>query len=445
MAQVCRQMNPGLLGADWIPSHDVAAEENGHQSRIPAEARTLLVAQWAQYLAEQRLGTKQVGSGSSGSIQTYTFGSPVESHFVLAYQPANDTWLIQSVSGFAESDVSCLLDDALDHANALDTGPDVVYRLTLSTLEPNLLSGAFGLHFMRLLGDQVRIAGRRRLSDRVILEFTEELVEAGKPLLFAPRTEIVATVFVPGPVSGPLAQRTASGVVEAVAAICTLALGRVVSGLPPALFPLPAEEAGDAQRLRTDPSILGLARDGVSLDIFGDLPSRAGGDAMLRARGTLLSYQAALEQRNPDVAVMLLVTSLEALIAPRPAWGKEKVTKRFIHALDELCPDVIDSLVTHPNVEQAFQVRLRGNPRRRRRQLLDRIYTMRSNPTHAGVGPSASGALFQLADPGGMRVALLSDLVRVALLAYLVAPRSWLIGHPVIDPAQGAGQDPNAK
>lgn len=394
------------------------------------------MAQWVQHLSTEQLGTSQSGSGTSGSTQTYTFGSPVESHFVLAYDPGSQAWSIQSITGFAETDVSRLLDEALTHADLMDTGPDVIYRVTLSTVTPDLLVGGFGLHFMRLLGDQVRIVGQRRLNDRVLLEFIEESVEEGKPLLFAPRTEIVATVFVPGPVAGPLAQRTAAGLIETLAAICTLALGRVVSGIPPALFPLRAEETGEAQRLRTDRTILGLARDGISLDIFGDLPSRAGGDGILRARGALLSYQAALEQRNPDVAVMLLVTSLEALIAPRPGWGREKVTKRFIHAIDELCPEAVDSLVNHANVEQAFPMRLRGNPRRRRRELLDIIYTMRSNPTHTGVGPSISGTLMQLAEPSGMRVALLSDLARGALLAYLVAPRSSLIGHPLIDPSE---------
>lgn len=102
---------------------------------------------------------------------------------------------------------------------------------------------------------------------------------------------------------------------------------------------------------------------------------------------------------------------------------------------DELCPTTVDEVVNHANVEQAFNVKLRGNPRRRRRDLLDTIYAMRSNPIHTGVGPSATGALLQLADAGGIRVALLSDLARSALLAYLVAPRSSLVGHPLIDPA----------
>ena len=86
-------------------------------------------------------------------------------------------------------------------------------------------------------------------------------------------------------------------------------------------------------------------------------------------------------------------------------------------------------------MEQAFGLRLRGGTQRRRRDLLDTIYATRSNPTHTGVSPTATGAILRLADAGGMRVALLSNLVQGALLADSLAPRSSLIGHPFIDPS----------
>ncbi|MGO9332462.1 MAG: hypothetical protein ACLQCU_00140, partial [Acidimicrobiales bacterium] len=99
------------------------------------------------------------------------------------------------------------------------------------------------------------------------------------------------------------ANSTAGGLAEVVSALCTLALGRVVSVSQPVLYPLASEDVEAASQHRHDPAILGLARDGISLDIFGDLASRAGGDGMLRVRGALLSYQAALEQRSSDAAV----------------------------------------------------------------------------------------------------------------------------------------------
>ena len=181
----------------------------------------------------------------------------------------------------------------------------------------------------------------------------------------------------------------------------------------------------------------------MSLDIFGDLAALGGMDAMLRVRGALLSYHAALQQASPDVAMMLLVSSLEALIVPRPEWRKEKATKRFIDALSQLCPDVVDSLVNHANVEQAFEYKKRGGPRARRRQLLDQIYALRSNPTHSGLGLSGAGMLSMFSDSGAMRTALLSDLVRGALLQFLQAPRSSLIGHPMFDEGTECGSAGN--
>jgi len=209
-------------------------------------------------------------------------------------------------------------------------------------------------------------------------------------------------------------------------------VGRAVD-VPLVIFPAEPQETAAAQALRYDNSILGLARDHVSLDVFDEFMALGDQDGFMRVRGALLSYHAALQQANPDVALMLLVTSLEALIVPRPVWRKEKATKRFIEAIGELCPDVVGDVVNHANVEQAFGYRRRGGIEARRRQLLDRIYDLRSNPTHSGIRLSGVGMLSILADPGRMRVALLSDLARGALLRFLQAPRSSLIGHPMFE------------
>jgi hypothetical protein len=84
-------------------------------------------------------------------------------------------------------------------------------------------------------------------------------------------------------------------------------------------------------------------------------------------------------------------------------------------------------------VEQAFDYKRRGGIEARRRQLLDRVYELRSNPTHSGIGLSGVGMMSMLAEPGRLRVALLSDLARGALLSFLQAPRSSLIGHPMFE------------
>jgi hypothetical protein len=80
-------------------------------------------------------------------------------------------------------------------------------------------------------------------------------------------------------------------------------------------------------------------------------------------------------------------------------------------------------------MEAALGYRRKGSHERQRKEVVDHIYDLRSLPTHGGVGPSG----FSFPAIGcnrGLRLALLSNLTRAALLAYLQAPRSSLVGHP---------------
>jgi hypothetical protein len=209
--------------------------------------------------------------------------------------------------------------------------------------------------------------------------------------------------------------------------------------MPLMIIPINDDEAAATQVLRRDASILTLARDSISLDIFEEFAALGDLDGVLRARGSLLSYHAALQQANPDVATMLLVSSMEALIVPSPEWRKDKVTKRFKEVICELCPAAIDELVNHIDVERAFSYKRKGGPRPRRHQLLNRIYELRSSPTHEGIGLAGGGMMVPMGmTSGSLRVAMLSDLARAVLLAFLQAPRSSLIGHPIFDPADGS-------
>ena len=178
---------------------------------------------------------------------------------------------------------------------------------------------------------------------------------------------------------------------------------------------------------------MNLARNHVSLDNFNEFAALGDLDGINRVRGALLSYHAALQQASPDVAMMLLVSSMEALIVPRPEWRKEKATKRFIEGIDALCHSVVEQLVNHPNVERAFSYVKRGGPRARHRQLLDTIYALRSIPTHSGISPTGGAIMSMLDSPGSLKVALLSDLARGAILSFLQAPWSSLIGHPMFE------------
>jgi hypothetical protein len=178
----------------------------------------------------------------------------------------------------------------------------------------------------------------------------------------------------------------------------------------------------------------GLARKGVSLDIFGELRERAGSDSVSRVRNAAFSYHAALKQDSVEAATVFFVTALEALLVPSPKWRREKVTQRFIDGIQELCPEAIDALLASPNVDHAFGFRKRGAIEKQRSKLLDLIYTLRSSPVHEGIGPS-SFDFMDLAAPENMRSAFLSGLVQAAILNFIGAPRSFLIGHPMFEKA----------
>lgn len=406
--------------------------------RLSDDVAADLFVQWCTLLAEAQLGIHGSGSGAAGPRRTYNFGQGTEKTFTLARDVTSGNWTLDKYAGIEESAIASIVNAAAARTAAQDFGLDVVYQVELLSKSFDL-SRRSRLHMMRLLGDQVRISGWRRLSDRVLLEFLEEPPKT-EPILFAPDCRIKVTVFVPGPVAGPLAQRVASAMIETAAAICAFGLGRSVE-LPMIIgFPLRDAQAASMSVLRWDPSIRGLARDGVSLDVFGDLAILGGVDALLRGRAAFITLHEALAQTNADVATILYVAAIEALITPSQPWGRERMTKRFVEAVLSLCEPAVDAALAHQNVEQAFQHRKRGGVQRQRQDLLGRIYALRSRPSHMGVEPSRGGTLIGLlGDDHSMRLAILSDLSRAALLAYLTAPRSFLTGHPAVSPTPEEG------
>lgn len=194
----------------------------------PTEASTLLFAAWVQFFAEQRLGLQQRSGGiAPDGSGNFSFGDPTKAAFHLKRSPAGE-WRLESWQEIPEPDIEAIVADARQKHNAGDFGGDVVYQTTMRApafdINPRMMS-----HFMRLLGDQIFISGRRRIGSRALLEFTPELPkDPAVPQLFAPATEIKVSIFTPGPTASDLTQRTAGGVAEIIGAICALALGRIV-------------------------------------------------------------------------------------------------------------------------------------------------------------------------------------------------------------------------
>jgi len=245
----------------------------------------------------------------------------------------------------------------------------------------------------------------------------------------------MCTSLAPGPCAGYLSSRIAHGVIETVGAICTLALGRPVQ-LPHAVFPT-NEKVSELSQRRADPTILGLARKGTSLDIFDRLIGLGGLEAFQRARSAFITFDAAVRQERDPVACILYVVAAECLTAPYTSWRLQKLTKRFKEFFDELMPGDLDEIVAHANFEEAFGIR-RGlrTARALRRELLDRIYSYRSGQLHEGLDPSYAGIAVGSEMDNNMRRGLLADFAEAAILRYLEAPRVSLVGHPLVDPSE---------
>jgi hypothetical protein len=403
--------------------------------RGPADVGDLLFTGWIQRFAQERLSINQHGTGGTadgGSL--YNFGDPTSSSFVIERSVTGE-WSLNSYQGIEESEIISIVDDARQRYVDGDLGGDFAYKSTMTARAFAMMPSDMS-NFMRRLGDQIMISGPRRIGDSVLLNFVPKPPDdPSQPQLFVPETEIEVTIFVGGPVVGGLTNRGASTMMEIVGAICAFAFGIPVE-IPLVIFPASEPDTSAARAIRFDPLILGLARDGVSLDIFGQLPAIGGIESFFRARGALLSFHAALEQQSPDVETMLFISSIEALITPFQEWKKDRATKRFIDAINELCPEVVDTLVNHDNVEKAFGFQKATTPHSSRKRLLDRIYDIRSLPTHSGIGLKGSSGMAMLADPGSIRVALLSDLARGAILNFLQSPRSSLIGCPSFAPSR---------
>jgi len=395
---------------------------------LDLRSRRMLLADWFARLA---LDSGLDLSQHSTSGDAFTLGSPqcfnVRAEFIekepyLRFVPSDST---------RDELIARVAAGAIERVAAMDFGGEIWYSTELHELPWSMSSPHFMGTLLQRLGNQTRIVGWRRLGGGVLLEFTEEAADSadGKAGLLAPKAVVKVHIAAPGPTPGHFASRIAHGVVEVVGSICTFALGRPVS-LPHIVFPARQEQSELAAERRADTTVLTLARKGVPLDIMGWAGRPGGFPVFERLRSSLLTFDAAVRQEHDAVACILYVVAAESLTTPAPMWRTDKLSKRFREFYDELMPDALDEIVRHGNFEEAIGVR-RGSrtPRALRREALDRIYSFRSGRLHEGLDPSYRGLA---ADPlENVRRALFSDFAEAAILGFIGAPRSSLIGHPM--------------
>lgn len=399
----------------------------------------MLLADWLGRLAVDA-GLDLSQHGTSGD--SFTLGSPasfnvraefIEAEPYLRFMPSDSTH---------DELIAKLAAEAVVRVAAMDFGGEIWYSTELHELPWTMSSQQFMGTLLQRLGNQTRIVGWRRLGGDVLLEFTEEAANAvdGEASLLAPKAVVKVHVAVPGPRPGHFASHIVHGVVEVVGSICTFALGRPLT-LPHVIFPAKQEKWEPAAARRADTTVLTLARKGVPLDIMGWAGRPGGFPVFERLRSALLTFDAGVRQEHDAVASILYVVAAECLTTPAPSWRTNKLTTRFLEFYDELMPDALDEIVRHGNFEEAIGMR-RGNrtPRALRRKALERIYSFRSGQLHEGLDPSYRGFL---ADPvANVRRGLFSDFAEAAILNFIRAPRSSLIGHPMFAEGRTNVSDP---
>ncbi|RAS64661.1 hypothetical protein C8D87_105151 [Lentzea atacamensis] len=395
---------------------------------------------WVQALATKELEVEngeQSGtiSPSTGVSSQWTFTRADGVGFKVQRSADDSTWIIVADTDLNRSKVGSIIERAVNAASRQEFGEVQCYRAELTSDIPGVRE-LLTSQFMRLMSEKVYIEGRRRLGDIAILTFKPEGPADDNPF-HVPRTTISVHMFVPAPCVSPFSDKIATDLIETIRLISTFAMGRPVDWSTAVSVPATEDEARDATEVRFDPAVLTLARNGVPLDIFG-LTGTASPEVMQKVRSSLISYDAAIRQTNPDVATILFVAGMEALTIPATEWRRQRPVARFVQAVNELCPNVIDAIIAHLNFGTAFGITLRGGAQKKRKAFLDKVYDLRSTPVHSG--PSLfSNPMMAGAQPGTQRVALLSELHYQHVLAYISSPRSSLIGHPEIAPGTAPG------
>lgn len=393
----------------------------------------MLAADWLKRLleAESEINFKQYGS-AQGSLN---FGVPGESYIECRFVDSPPFISFHTEISGLQPLVFRLGSIACENARCGMLGDEIWYttELAASGMMPPL-NRETSSYFFEFFTAQARILGWRRIGLEILLEFSEEQSEpGGNSSPFAPPAKVAVHLASRGPTQGFFSEHIAQHLAETAAAICAFALGRPVVG-GAFVSPSKSEEVPDLQSRKNHPFIWEIARKRVSLNIFSTVAEVPEEDHFYRLRAALRTHNWALAQDNDEVARILYVIAMESLCSPRTSWRIEKVSRRFVDFFDDLMPQALDEVVSHGNFEEAFQTR-RGKRMARalRRDLLRRIYALRSEPVHQGLSINSHPFGMTYDNSASLQRGFFCDLSERAILAYLQAPRSSLVGHPKLD------------
>lgn len=386
------------------------------------EERRALFADWLGYLCDKEFGAPQ--QGSSGDAWTIGLANGVT--VTVRFGPQGEP---QVEATDASVDVSSLVDKAFENAARGDTGPGQWYRMALSC---DVGIDGLALHLPRILNEHRRFEGDWAFGSDCLLTFKQANTKPAQ--LVIPKFDLTAVYRVASPWHGPFGQDRAAEAgtfVRSIAAFASAAPFQPLVGL----FPANEGEAKAAQDALAG-GLQQIHAEGLVLaDALQRLVAPAGREALNRVHGAIYAYEEALSQRSEFVAAILLVSGMEALTTPDRPWRRKRLTVRFIQSISDLCSDELAEILAHENFEQAF------GDMRSVRQFLDVLYDARSRPLHTGFVQHRVSALPEMGGEPGIRIMFVSKLTRAAILSFLRAPFTSLVGHPDVD----VGADPSGK
>lgn len=289
-------------------------------------------------------------------------------------------------------------------------------------LNPQIAEGP--LHFLRSMDHARRAMGRLGLGSWVVLDFVPTKDDKPDVPPFSP-VNVRGYFTIGGAFDGPYTSRMAREVVASVRACTSFCLGTPLSiGKFRALSQ--EEESIHLASLAEAPVRLQLAVEsfpiGEALQAMTTLGAKEAASRTVRA---MACFETAMQQCNVAACTIHLVSAIEALARPNyeRAWNN-RVTQRYQQFLMKCVPDKLAEILKSPHLGLAFP------GVRSEKKLVEAIYKSRSDAVHNGhIGEYHDISSVE----GAIRVMLIADIVRAAIIEFAKSPFSSLVGHPSRD------------
>jgi hypothetical protein len=388
------------------------------------EWQRLLFANWVQSLLTERFGLH-------GTQGTWEFLIDQAGRKVTLDIKPPAFQLKWSSSDEDRPAVEAIIKEARRRTQARDLGPGTWFQ-TRFTSQVGWSTDVYNLHVTRFMMEhrQRRPSGRFRFTDEILLDFEQGQSNPGP--INPPDFIVNVTLRAPGPGPGPFTTKSAKDLATILRAAIAYWTAAFLEHEPGGLvFPPNQEDVATAQQHLSDPEVTYIAAEGIALGprIFEFAASSGNGDFELfrRTLGGLYAYEQALNQVSEYVAIVMLVSAIEALSIPNTRWEGKRKTARFIRFVLDSAPATLDQIIAHNNFPQAF------GSRRSQKKFLNEIYNRRSRPLHTGFMQHNVEGFFGGLTGAPMRIALVSGLVRDCISSFITSPFSPLIGHPGVD------------